>query len=55
MEHEYTEANLRLASPEKCKHYITVLNSEVENHTEYFWTECKLCGSKFNQSYCERW
>lgn len=46
--HEYTEANLRAASPEKCQHWVGgELVQERSYGRMYFWYVCPLCQGKF--------
>lgn len=54
--HEYSEQNLRAASPEKCNHPVGgKLHDELSYGTVYFWYVCPLCHSRFNQGYYQNW
>lgn len=46
---DYEEARLRKASPDKCKHWITEIQSDVSYGTRYWWTLCKVCGAEYDR------
>lgn len=51
MKHQYTEQNLRAASPEKCKHPVGgEWKGERSYGRTYQWMVCPLCGAEFNHT-----
>lgn len=48
---EYTDKNIRAASPEKCKHPVkeVPIKQEVSYGRVYFWYECPLCMTQYGQ------